>query len=209
MDSAGISFPLPQRAQSSIKPIQQQPSVPSEPALMPSHHGVLVLAHSMAHFQRVGCSIWGFLCTPTGSTQPGPALAELPRTHPGVSQQHCRAPDTLIWSQGTSPAGALAAAPAHRAQAAPLSLPCWPKLQVRGGATPRMDAVFGLFLHHPHCPGDDSPRPCGHQKSLAGESTAHLHFSPPETRTSSITDSRAAVTSTQMGVNTMQHLTCK
>lgn len=82
--------------------------------------------------------------------------------------------------------------------------PAWPSQEIYGGATPRMDVVFGLFLHHPHCPSDDSRCPCGHQKSLAGEITVHLHFSPRETRTSSTTDSRAAVTSTQMGVNTMQ-----
>lgn len=175
---------------------------------MPSHHRVL-----QAHIPWLVSSTWDAafwaLCrqklspaVPHCTPQPEPALA---RTHPSVSNStaglqswaglsgHCGCPHL----------GTLAAAPVQRAQAAPPPLPL-PKLEIYGGASPRMDAVFGLFLHHPHCPRDDSRCPCGHQKSLAGEITAHLHFSPRETRTSSITDSRAAVTSTQTGVNTMQ-----
>lgn len=89
-----------------------------------------------------------------------------------------------------------------------LSLHCMAELKdLRWIYSKDVRFLFGLFLHHPHCPSDDSWCPCGHHKSLAGESTVHLHFSPRETRNSSITHSRAAVTSTQMGVNTMQPTT--
>lgn len=219
VDSVGISFHLSHKELDPIiKPIQQHLLFPVN---LPWCHPTSVSCSAVScsipgapwHTPCLVSSVWGAafgaLCTPKPQAsaphwapQPEPALAEL-----SCSQGTSRAvPAPLLGSRaGQIHFGGPGSCPSSRGTGSTSSpYPAWPKLEISGGGTLRMDAVFGLFLHHPHCPSDDSPCPCGHQKSLAGEIRVHLHFSSQGTRTSSLTESRAAVTSTQMGVNTMQ-----
>lgn len=127
MGSAGISFHLSHKEHNpAIKPAQQQPSLHIEPALVPSHHSVLVLQESPGTVSTWGAAFWAF-CTdnslnpapPRGTAQPDPALAEL-----SCSQDTSRCAGLQTGGFGDRGCehphlGALAAAPVPRAQAAP------------------------------------------------------------------------------------------